>query len=117
MLNSNFDSEYTQLPIQIDPIEEELIRIQDPIQLYKSQKKRGHSFCFGSNRTKNNKRRSVSYLNKKARVAKKGKSGRDLRKTLNNRGKTKTSKIKQSDPLHLTVAALDEMVRPYSKIT
>ena len=32
MLSSNFDKEYTQLPILIDPVEEELIRIQDPIQ-------------------------------------------------------------------------------------
>ena len=31
ILHSNFDREYTQLPIQIDPIEEELIRIKDPI--------------------------------------------------------------------------------------
>ena len=73
ILHSNFDKEYTLLPIQIDPVEEELIRIKDPIQLYKSKRKRSGSFCFGVNkRRKIKKRYQQSMLVKNMKMTKKG---------------------------------------------
>ena len=44
ILESNFDRQYTRLPIRIDAAQEELIKINDPIEL--THKRRPHSKSF-----------------------------------------------------------------------
>ena len=44
ILESNFDKQYTRLPIRINVAQEELFKINDPIQLCKQARQRSQSY-------------------------------------------------------------------------
>lgn len=63
ILESNFDRQYTRLPIKIDVAQEELIKIKDPIEPKKQVRKRSGSYTFRPHmRQRRRKRRNSSLV-------------------------------------------------------
>ena len=60
ILDSNFDTQYTCLPIRINVAQEELIKINDPIVLSKDPRYRSKSFTFRPNLRQRKNRRPAS---------------------------------------------------------